>query len=244
MLLLYVDDMIIMGDDDAEITSLQDALSRGFEMKSLGEASCFLGLEAKKSDGYFVSQTRYATRLLDRFRMGESKIMATPMDPCLKLIKDGGRFLKDATLFRQLVGSLFYLTITRPDISFSVGVVSQFMDKPCESHLIAAKRILRYIKGTLNFGLFYQQHTPLLLTGFVDADWAGDLNDRRSTIGYCFNMGSAAISWCSKKQTTVALSSCEAEYVGATMATQECIWLKRLIQEMLSTLDYPTPNSL
>ncbi|RWR74934.1 Integrase, catalytic core [Cinnamomum micranthum f. kanehirae] len=241
MLLLYVDDMIITGDDDAEITSLQDALSLRFEMKSLGEASCFLGLEVKKSDGYFVSQTRYATRLLERFRMEESKIMDTPMDPSLKLIKDGGRLLKDATLFRQLVGSLFYLTITRPDISFPVGVVSQFMDKPRESHFIAAKRILRYIKGTLNFGLFYQQHTPFMLTGFVDADWAGDLNDRCSTTGYCFNMGSAAISWCSKKQTTVALSSCEAEYVAATMATQECIWLKRLIQEMFSALDYPIP---
>lgn len=149
--------------------------------------------------------------------------------------------MEDATLFRQIVGSLFYLTITRPDISFSVGVVSQFMDKPCESHLIAAKRILRYIKGTLNFGLLYQQHTPFLLTGFVDADWAGDLNDRRSTTGYCFNMGSTAISWCSKKQSTVALSSCEAEYVAASMATQECIWLKRLIQEMLSALDHPIP---
>lgn len=114
MLLLYVDDMIITGDDEAEITSLQDALSLRFEMKSLGEASCFLGLEVKKSDGYFVSQTRYATRLLDRFRMGESKIMATPMDSCLKLVKDGGRFFEDATLFRQIVGSLFYLTITRP----------------------------------------------------------------------------------------------------------------------------------
>ncbi|XP_048229097.1 secreted RxLR effector protein 161-like [Ricinus communis] len=149
--------------------------------------------------------------------------MTTPMEPCLKLTKDEGKLLEDATLFRQLVGSLFYLTITRPDISYSVRVISQFMDKPRESHLIAAKRILRYVKSTLNFGLLYMQHASFLLTGFVDADWAGDVNDRRSTTRYCFNTGSAAVSWYSKKQTTVALSSCEAEYVAATMATQECI---------------------
>jgi len=112
------------------------------------------------------------------------------------------------------------------------------MDKPCEGHLIAAKRILRYIKGILNFGLVYKQHTHFILSGFVDADWAGNVNDRRSTTGYCFNTGSAAVSWCSKKQATVALSTCEAEYVAATMATQECLWLKRLIKEMISGSNY------
>ena len=115
------------------------------------------------------------------------------------------------------------------------------MDKPCEGHLIAAKRILCYVKGTLNFGLMYKQQIPFILSGFVDADWAGDVNDRRSTTDYCFNTGSAAVSWCSKKQTTVALSSCEAEYVAPTMATRECIWLKRLIQAMFSALNYPLP---
>ncbi|XP_073152551.1 secreted RxLR effector protein 161-like [Henckelia pumila] len=173
--------------------------------------------------------------------MGESKAVTTPMEPCLMLTKDGGKILEDATLFRQLVGSLFYSTITRPDISYSVGVVSQFMSKPCESHFIAAKRILRYIKGTLNFGLLYKKNSSFLLTGFVDVDWADYVNDRRSTTGYCFNTGSAAITWCSKKQSTVALSSCEAEYVDATMATQECFWLKRLIEEIFSILDYPVP---
>eukprot|EP00268_Persea_americana_P015414 TRINITY_DN17101_c0_g1_i5.p1 TRINITY_DN17101_c0_g1~~TRINITY_DN17101_c0_g1_i5.p1 ORF type:complete len:525 (+),score=94.13 TRINITY_DN17101_c0_g1_i5:1509-3083(+) len=241
ILLLYVDDMIITGDDNAEITRLQEALSIRFEMKSLGEASCFLGLEVEKSDGYFVSQKRYAASLLNRFHMEESKAMTTPMEPFLRLTKDEGKPLEDATLFRQLVGSLFFLTITRPDITFSVGVVSQFMEKPCEGHLITAKRILHYDNGTLNFGLLYKQHVSFSLSGFVDADWAGDVNDRRSTTGYCFNTGSAAVSWCSKKQTTVALSSCEAEYMAATMATQECIWLKRLIQDLVSVFNLPVP---
>ncbi|GMI99343.1 cysteine-rich RLK (RECEPTOR-like protein kinase) 8 [Hibiscus trionum] len=241
LLLLYVDDMIITGDDSAEISSLQDALMVRFEMKSLGEASCFLGLEIEKCDGYFVSQKGYAANLLQRFRMEDSKAKSTPMEFSLKLAKNEGKILEDATIFRQLVGSLFYLTITRPDIAFSVGVISQFMEQPCEGHLIAAKRILRYIKGTLSYGLMYEQAKTFSLSGFVDADWAGDVNDRRSTTGFCFTTGSAAISWCSKKQTTVALSSCEAEYVAATMATQECLWLRRLIQEIVTIFKHPIP---
>ncbi|XP_039063695.1 secreted RxLR effector protein 161-like [Hibiscus syriacus] len=167
--------------------------------------------------------------------------MTTPMEPCLKLTKDEGKLLEDETLFRQLVGSLFYLTITKPDISYSVRVIYQFMEKPRESHLIAAKRILHYVKSTLNFGLLYKHHASFSLTGFVDADWADDVNDRHSTTGYCFNTGSTTVSWCSKNKTIVALSSCEAEYVAATMAIQECILLKRLIQETFYVLDYPVP---
>ena len=171
--------------------------------------------------------------------MGESKEMATPMESNLKLKKDEGKPLKDAKKFRQLVGSLIYLTITKPEISYCVGVVAQFMQNPRSYHLDAAKRILRYVKGTISHGLLYKNCDKFLLSGFVDADWAGDSNDRRSTTGYCFDIGSAVVSWCSKKQDTVALSSSEAEYVAATMAAQECVWLKRLIGDMLSNVDYP-----
>ncbi|XP_042059649.1 uncharacterized mitochondrial protein AtMg00810-like [Salvia splendens] len=239
MALLYVDDMIIAGNDDTEITRLKEALSVCFDMKNLGEVNCFLGLEVTRSDAFFVSQQGYASNLLDRFRMRDSKPMTTPMESYLKLAKDEGKFLEDATLFRQLVGSLFYLSITRLDISFSVGVISQFMGELREPHLIAAKRILREIKNTLNFGLHYKQGTTFLLSGFVDADWTGDINDSRSTTGYCFATGSTTISWCSKKQNTVALSSCEAEYVAASMAVQEYVWLKRLVQEIFYDLKNP-----
>ena len=125
------------------------------------------------------------------------------MEPNLKLARNEGKSLIDVTFFRQLVGSLFYLTIIRRDIAFSVRVVSQFMDQSHETHLIAAKRIFCYIKGTLNYGLMYEKSKSFLLGVFVDADWAGDVNDRRSTVGFCFTAGSAAISWCSKKQSTV-----------------------------------------
>ena len=131
LLLLYVDDMIITGDDSVEISSLQDALSVRFEMKRLGEADCFLGLEIKKcDDGYFLSKKGYASSLLERFGTENSREKNYPYGTNLKLARNEGKSLVDATFFRQLVGSLFYLTITRLDIAFSVGVVSQFMDQP------------------------------------------------------------------------------------------------------------------
>ncbi|KAK3003520.1 hypothetical protein RJ639_018195 [Escallonia herrerae] len=226
VVLLYVDDMIITGDDNVGISCLRNDLLIRFEMKILGEIGCFLGLEIQKlEDGYFVSQKVYAQSLLERFNMGESKSMSTPMEPNLKLKKHEGKLLEEGRKFRQLVGSLIYLTITRPDIVYSVGVVSQFMDKPQISHLNAAKRILRYVKGTLEYGLRYKKSDRFILSGFVDADWAG----------------SAAISWYSKKQQNVTLSSTEAEYVAATMATQECVWLKRLISDIYAKVEYVIP---
>ncbi|KAF2320610.1 hypothetical protein GH714_029009 [Hevea brasiliensis] len=158
LVLLYVDDMIITGDNEVEISMLKNELSVHFEMKNLGEVGCFLGLEVEKSDqGYFVSQKRYAEELLQRFGMGKSKEKATPMEPHLKLMKNEGQELKDAGKLKQLVGSLIYLTTIRPEIAYSVGVISQFMQNPRTSHLDAAKRILRYVKGTTNYGLLYKK---------------------------------------------------------------------------------------
>ncbi|KAK2979414.1 hypothetical protein RJ640_029963 [Escallonia rubra] len=172
--------MIIMGDDNVGISCLRNVLSIRFEMKILGEIGCFLGLEIQKlEDGYFVSHNGYAKRLLERFDMGESKLMSTPIEPNLKLKKDEGKLLEEGRKFRQLVGSLIYLTITRPDIAYSVGVVSQFMDKPQIPHLNVAKKILRYVEGTLEYGLRYKKSDSFLLSGFIDTDWAGDVNDPR-----------------------------------------------------------------
>ncbi|XP_019054853.1 PREDICTED: uncharacterized protein LOC109115364 [Nelumbo nucifera] len=239
LVLLYVDDMIITGDDETEISQLRNNLSTRFEIKNLGEIGCFLGLEVEKLDqGYFISQRRYAKSLLERFGIGESREMATPMEPYLKLKKEEGELLKDARWFRQLVGSLIYLTITRLEIAYSVGIISQFMQNPRTYHLDAAKRILRYVKGSPAYGPMYKKGSDFVLRGFNDADWTGDAIDRRSTSGYCFSLGSAVDSWCSKKQSSVALSNTEAEYMAATMAAQECIWLKCLIEDIFSKVDY------
>ncbi|XP_015087043.1 uncharacterized protein LOC107030185 [Solanum pennellii] len=181
-----------------------DDLSIQIEMKNLGEVECFLGLEVEKiSQGYFICQRRYAKNLLKHFSMGEAKEMATPMEINLKMEKDEGKLLKDARSFRQLVGSLIYLTITRPEIAFSVSGVSQFMQDPRTPYVEAAKRILRYIKCSVDYGLMYEKGTDFVLQGFTGADWAGDTDRCCSTSGYCFNLGSAVVSWCSKKQSTV-----------------------------------------
>lgn len=159
LVLLYIDDMIITENDEVEIFYLRNNLSVCFEMKILGEMGCFLGLEGEKAyQGYFVSQKGYAKSLLERFGMGNSKEMATPMESNLKLRKDEGKLLKEGKKFRQLVGSLIYLTITRPKISYVVGVVSQFMQDLRFSHLDIAKRILRYMKGYLDHGLLYKKN--------------------------------------------------------------------------------------
>lgn len=132
-------------------------------------------------------------------------------------------------MYRKVVGSLIYATLTRPDMSHDVGLLSQFMQVPRKPHLDAARRVLPYAKGTLNFGLFYAYGAEIEVCGYTDADWAGSSYDRRSTSGYVFSLGSAAVSWSSKKQTTVALSSTEAEYRGAAMAACEVAWLRKLL---------------
>ena len=144
--------------------------------------------------------------------MLDCKTISTPMDPNMRLQEDKGNDREDMTMCRQLVGSLIYLTLTRPDISYVVGVVSRYMSNPKKSHLDAVRRILRYVKGTINFGILYKKTNNCQVMGYCDADYAGDCGTRRSTTGYFFSLGTGAISWCSKKQPTVALSSTEAEY--------------------------------
>ncbi|XP_074377149.1 secreted RxLR effector protein 161-like [Apium graveolens] len=216
--------MIITGNNEQEINKLKDELAIRFEMKNLGELKHFLGLEISRcKEGILVSQGQYAKKIIEIFKMINCRPAPTPMEQNLKLKANIEKELKNVRTYRTLVGSLIYLTITRPDISFSVGVVSQFMQKPRKPHLDAANRILRYLKHTINYGLMYKEGADILLSGFTDADWAGDPSSRRSTSGYTFNLGSVAISWCSKKQATVAISSTEAEYNAATLASQECV---------------------
>ena len=181
-------------------------------MTDLGLLHYFLGLEIKQTKhGIFLSQEKYAYGLLKKFNMKNCKDCNTPMNAGEKLCVEDGTGKVDATYFRKLVGGLMYLTHTRPDVMFAVCLVSRFMHNPSKHHLGAAKRILRYIHNTINFGIWYSLVTNFKLTGFTDSDWAGSLDDRRSTSGYYFTFGSGVISWTSKKQATTALSSSEAE---------------------------------
>ena len=219
IVLVYVDDLIITGDYSEEIQRTRENLSVRFQMKELGELKHFLGLEVERTkEGLFLGQQKYAKDLLQRYGMLDCKPISTPMDPNVRLQEDEGNDLEDMTMYRQLVGSLIYLTLTRPDISYPVGVVSRYMSKPKKPHLDAVKHILRYVKGTINFGIMYKKTIDCQVMGYCDADYAGDSCTRRSTTGYFFSLGSGAISWFSKRQPTVALSSTEAEYRSTAMA--------------------------
>jgi hypothetical protein len=141
----------------------------------------------------------------------------------------------DPTYYRKLIGSLRYLCNTRPDLAYSVGIVSRFMEKPKTSHLIAIKRILRYVKGTIECGILFpasDRGRECKLFGYTDSNWCGDVEDRKSIVGYVFYYGGAPISCCSKKEPVVALSSCEAEYIAASLSTCHAVWLKNLIEEI------------
>lgn len=160
------------------------------------------------------------------------KIAYTPMNVNEKLITDDGTGLTDARCFRSIVGGLNYLSHTRPDIAFPISVVSRFMHNPTKHHFGAVKRILRYVARTTDFGIWYSKKSDFRLFGFTDSDWAGCLDDRKSTSGYAFSLGSGVISWSSKKQEIVALSSSEAEYIAATASSCQAVWLKRLLADV------------
>ncbi|KAL5769820.1 hypothetical protein ACOSP7_013974 [Xanthoceras sorbifolium] len=242
IVLVYVDDLIITGDDVEEICRTKENLSVRFQMKELGQLKHFLGLEVDQTlEGIFLCQQKYAKDLLKKFGMLECKPISTPMEPNAKMCAHEGKDLEDASMFRQLVGSLIYLTLTRPDISYAVGVMSRYMQNPKKSHLEAVRRILRYVKSTIDYGLMYKKGGNCKLVGYCDADYAGDHDTRRSTTGYMFTLGSGTISWCSKRQPTVSLSTTEAEYRAAAMAAQESTWLIQLMNDLHQQVDYAVP---
>ena len=162
----------------------------------------------------------------------ECKAMTKPMDSNLKLLSDASSESVDATMYHQMIGSLMYLTNMRPDICFAVISLSQFLTDSRHVHLIAAKHILRYLKGTIDYGLKYDANQKINLEGYVDSDWAGSAIDRKNTSGCCFSMGSCVISWFSRKQSYVALSTTEAEYVTAYSASCEAVWLRKLLSDL------------
>ncbi|XP_028074107.1 uncharacterized protein LOC114276525 [Camellia sinensis] len=159
-----------------------------------------------------TSEAKYTSDLLARASVTDCKIASTLVDPQTRLTPLDGHLLSNATLYRQLVGSLVYLTVTHPNIAYVVHIVSQFMAAPRCSHYDALVHILRYLKGIMFHGLHYFAHSSLQLRAFSDADWVGDSTGRRSTTGFCFFLGDSLIAWCSKKQTLTTCSSTEAEY--------------------------------
>jgi hypothetical protein len=202
ILLLYVDDLLL---------TREEKLVAEFEMKYLGLMHYLLGLEVWQSpERIFLNQGKYVVEILKRFDMLECNSMNTPMETKLKILVDTSSELIDATLYRNIIGSLMYLTNTRPDICFAVNTLSQFLVEPIHVHLFATKHVMRYLKGTLDCGFSYDGDHDFTLSGYTDSDWAGSVSERKRTSGCCFSLGSSMISWQSRKQSSIALSTVEA----------------------------------
>lgn len=187
-----------------------------FEMSMMGNLNFFLGLQVKQMDKWiFINQAKYTQELIKKFGMSCSKPTYIPMSQSTLLDKDETGKNVDITQYRRIIGSLLYLTASRPDIMFAVGVCARFQVNPKESHLNAVKKIIKYIKSTQNLGLWYSKEGGIELKGYTDSDFAGCKVDRKSTSGICQFLGQRLVSWHSKKQNSIALSTAEAEYIAA-----------------------------
>lgn len=243
VVLLYVDDMVITGNNETAISDLKKFLNSCFKIKDLGPLKYFLGIEVARSKaGITICQRKYTLDILEEAGLLGAKPATVPMEPDLVLMERGSEALKDPTRYRRLVGKLIYLTISRPEITYSVNTLSQFMQEPKIHHLKATHRLLQYLKAAPGQGLLFSSNGPLHLAGYCDADWARCPITRRSITGYCIFLGKSLVSWKSKKQATISRSSAEAEYRSMAAATCELSWLRYLLKDLHVT--HPEPARL
>ncbi|KAG7547985.1 Integrase catalytic core [Arabidopsis suecica] len=243
VVLIYVDDLIISGDNKEGINSTKTFLKSTFDIKDLGELKYFLGIEVCRSpEGLFLSQRKYTLDLLNETGYKDAKPAKTPLEEGYKVDRKGEKEdekFDDAPLYRKLVGKLIYLTNTRPDICFAVNQVSQHMQAPTVYHWSMVERILRYLKGSSGQGIWMGKNSNTELVGYCDADYAGDRMDRRSTTGYCTFLGGNLVTWKTKKQKVVSCSSAESEYRAMKQLTNELTWLKALLKDLRVEQDTP-----
>lgn len=233
----YVDDILILGSNKCEIQKEKECLMKYFSISDMGEVNKIIGINVARSENEIrIDQKRYTEDLLEKFGMFNCNPVKTPVDVNVKFegcvqdpCQDCGKV--DPTEYKTIIGSLMFLAVsTRPDIAFVVSMLSRFNAKPHLSHLSAAKRVLRYLRGSSSCGVTYKKDGPTC--AYVDADWASDLVDRRSYTGYVVLMCGGAVAWESKKQPTVALSSTEAEYMAAAQASKEVIFVRNFLLEL------------
>lgn len=216
---IYVDDLLFIGDDEELLKEFKCSMKNELDMTDL--------------DQIFICQRKYATEVLKRFGIENYNAICNPIIPGQKIGKDENGIEVDATLYKQIMGSLMYLTTTRPDLIFVKNLISHFMASPTQCRFAVAKRVLRYLKGTMNYGVFYRKGGVSDLVGFSDSDYAGDMKDSKITLGaYVFIMSGGAIAWSSRKQSIVTLLTIDAEFVAVVACACQAIWMRRILKEI------------
>eukprot|EP00268_Persea_americana_P063544 TRINITY_DN82513_c0_g1_i1.p1 TRINITY_DN82513_c0_g1~~TRINITY_DN82513_c0_g1_i1.p1 ORF type:complete len:453 (-),score=74.75 TRINITY_DN82513_c0_g1_i1:7-1176(-) len=240
-LIVYVDDMVVTGNDHEERKALQSYLSKEFEMKDLGHLRYFLGIEVSRSNkGILLSQRKYALDLLQETGMSACQPADTPIEEGMKLCIEANQVPVDKRRYQRLVGRLMYLAHTRPNLAYALSIVSQYMHNPGEQHMNAVMRIMRYLKSAPGNGiLFTKNENCRSVDAYTDADWAGAVDDRLSTSGYFTFVGGNLVTWRSKKQNVIARSSTEAEFRGMALGICETLWIRNLLRDLGYPLQQP-----
>ncbi|GJR17050.1 ribonuclease H-like domain, reverse transcriptase, RNA-dependent DNA polymerase [Tanacetum coccineum] len=233
---VYVDDLIITGTPKKEIDKFKAQMEEKFEMSDLGLLAYYLGIEVTQTNGDIsIKQSAYASKILKEAGMIDCNETLIPMDPGTRLTKITEGTMVNSTEYRSLIGCLRYLLHTRPDLSYSVGLLSRFMQEPREQHMKAIRQVLRYVKGTKDHGITYKHNGGNKIHGYSDSSYGVNTQEGKGTTGIIFYYGESPISWSTQKQATVALSSCESEFITTTTAATQALWLKRLLSKLTHT---------
>ncbi|CAM8987454.1 unnamed protein product [Rhodiola kirilowii] len=201
-------------------------------MSIVGEMNYFLGLQVtQKEDGILITQSKYAKNLIKKFDLEKATHKRTPAATHLKITKDDAGTKVDQTRYRSMIGSLLYLTTSKLDIAYAIGVCARYQADPKESHLLQVKRIIKFVSGTVDFGIWCTKDTNPYLVGYCDADWAGNAEDWKSTSGGCFFLGNNLVSWFSKKKNSISLSTAEAGYIATGSYCTQLLWMKQMLSE-------------
>ena len=229
---IYVDDLLIMDSNDDIIQAIKRMLNNKFDMKDMGVADVILGIKISKTpDGLILSQSHYIEKILQKYDQDNSSPARTPIDISIHLSKNNGKGISQRE-YAQIIGSLMYvMNCTRPDIAYAVSKLSRYTSNPGSDHWKAIVRVLRYLKYTQNYGLHYSRY-PAVLEGYCDANWISDTTDSKSTSGYLFTLGGAAVSWKSSKQTCITRSTMESEFIALDKAGEEAEWLRQFLEDI------------
>ena len=229
---VYVDDIIFGSTNDNLCKRFAKLMQSRYEMSMMGELKFFLGLQvSQRLDGIFICQSKYLKEVLKKYQMEDSASARTPSSTAVKLGDCKNSIKVDVTSYRGMIGSLLYLTASRPDIMYATCLCARFQADPRDLHLVAVKRILRYLKGTPDLGIWYPKESSFNLVGYTDSDYAGSVVDRKSTSGSCQFLGSRLVSWYSKKQQTVSNSTAEAEYIAAGSCCAQILWIRNQLRD-------------